>query len=427
MTTAPITMTLERARAAWIQAQGLDGSAGTALRPVLERTGFVRTLGGVDVYLALKARLPGLRRADLDAAVMNSEAQVIPAVRGCIYLVGRRDVPVALRLADSLARARGEKEQAKAGIKKGEIDKVAKAVLALLEQRGALTTDAIRKGLGDKVVRSLGEAGKKVGMSSPLPSALRVLEFDGKVERTLDGGRLDSERYLWRAVKQQKQAAGAARLPADRAGLLAIVGELFVRASGPAHMKEFSCWSGVGQREAKAAFDSLALIPIVVDGLTEPRWAFPDQVAAWKDQDAARQAVAFLPFEDNLIALQGGAAALIDQAHHGITVPSWGMARASTIGQAKHMSARCVVGDGKVVGLWDFDPDAGEVVYRCFAPVAAATRARLDRAAGETSKFLADDLGHGRSFSLDTDDELRKRSAWVRGMGAKPTARRSAR
>jgi len=53
-------------------------------------------------------------------------------------------------------------------------------------------------------VRSLGEKGKKLGLSSTLPPALRTLEFEGRIERTLEGGRLDSERYLWRLPARER-------------------------------------------------------------------------------------------------------------------------------------------------------------------------------------------------------------------------------
>jgi len=42
-----------------------------------------------------------------------------------------------------------------------------------------------------------------------------------------------------------------------------------------------------------------------------------------------------------------------------------------------------------------------------------AARKHLDAAAEDLACFLADDVGHGRSFSLDTDDELRARSRQV--------------
>jgi hypothetical protein len=124
--------------------------------------------------------------------------------------------------------------------------------------------------------------------------------------------------------------------------------------------------------------------------------------------------VALLPFEDNLIALQGGPAALVDARHHALEVPSWGSQGTGPLADAAHLSLRPVVADGRIAGFWEYDPDAQEVVLGGLdgpLPAAAHERAR------DVSAFLAKDVGHGRSFSLDTDDALRERAAWVRALG----------
>ena len=58
----PDAQPLERARDVCIAAQGLPRSPDATLGSVLERNGFVRTLGGSDAYLALLCRVPGLTR-----------------------------------------------------------------------------------------------------------------------------------------------------------------------------------------------------------------------------------------------------------------------------------------------------------------------------------------------------------------------------
>ena len=104
---------------------------------------------------------------------------MVPAARGCMYLVARPQVALALRLAARLTLPRAEREHAKAGIRPREVEELAAAVRETLTRKGPLTTEALRKALPEGSVRSLGEVGKKVGISSALPSALRLLEFDG--------------------------------------------------------------------------------------------------------------------------------------------------------------------------------------------------------------------------------------------------------
>lgn len=414
MPTKPaLRLSLEQARRAFIAAQGFPVPAGRSPVQVLEETGFVRTLGGVDVYLAVRARMRGMRRADLDGSVARHEAQVIPAVRGCMYLVPRRDVPLALRVADVLSRSRFEREQEKAGIRPGEAAELGAAVLQTLRERGPLGTDALRKALPPGTVRSLGEAGKKVGLSSPLPPALRVLEFAGQVERTLESGRLDSERYLWRAT--ERSPFEGARLPEDPADLYVELARIFLRGAGLGSQKDLAGWAGIAQRDARAALEKGGFLPVEIEGVRDLHYALEerrDLLAATDIEDA----VAFLPFEDNLVHLHGGPAVLVDEAHHATTVPAWGsMGRGTTLGDAKHMSLRSFVAEGRISGFWELDPDARSVVYTGFGALSAGIRTRLAAAAEDLTNFLVDDLGHGRSFSLDTDEELRKRSAQIRG------------
>jgi winged helix DNA-binding protein len=408
-----LRLALDQARRVFAAAQGFPARPGRNPVAVLEETGFVRTLGGVDIYLAVRARVPGMRREDLEGVVERQEAQVVPAVRGCMYLVARRDVPLALRVADLLSRARDEREQEKAGIRPGEVEEIGKAALETLRQKGPLTTDALRKALPAEAVRSLGEQGKKVGLSSALPPALRRLEFEGKVERILAGVRLDSERYLWR-VPARSPFEGA-RLPDDPIDLHAGMARIFLHAAGLGTLKDFAGWAGIAQRDAKAALERTGAVPVEVEGagihhLLEDRKDLLDT--------AADNGIALLSFEDNLVHLHGGPALLVDEAHHATPVSSWGMGRSTTLGEAKHLSLRAVLAGGKIAGFWEYDPDAREVVYRTFDKISASIRSKLDEAAEDVARFLSEEMGHGRSFSLDTDDELRKRSAQVSGAGA---------
>jgi hypothetical protein len=402
-------LTRDQLRQVCVAAQRLSPAPGRSPVAALEESGFVRTLGGVDVYIAVRARVPGLRREDLDGAVAAQPAQVIPAARGCMYLVPRRDVPLALRVAGLLSRSRDERDHEKAGVKPGEVEEVAQAALEALRERGPLTTDGLRKAMPAGTLRSLGEQGKKVGISSALPGALRRLEFEGLVERTLENRRLDSERYLWRAAAVSP--FDGVSLPDDPIDLYAGMAWLFFHAAGLATQKDFAGWIGIAQRDAKAAIERLGLLPVEVEGSKDLHY-LPEDRRGLLEESA--DAVALLSFEDNLIHLHGGPAFLVDEAYHGAPVPSWGMGRPSTLGEARHLSLRSFVADGKIAGFWEYDPDTREIVVRPFGTLPATTRARVDAAAADLSRFLTGDLGHGRSFSLDTDEELRKLSAKIR-------------
>ena len=91
-----LTLDLDRARAAWSAHAGLESPSATPA-DAARAAGWARTLGGIDAYVALKARAPGLGRADFDAALAAGDVRISPAVRGCIYLVPGDQAPLALK------------------------------------------------------------------------------------------------------------------------------------------------------------------------------------------------------------------------------------------------------------------------------------------------------------------------------------------
>jgi len=417
----PIRLTRTQACAAILSAQGLNAPRGELI-PTVEKTGFIRTLGGVEVYLAARARVPTLKAKDLDIATAERRLSVVPTVRGCIYLVAQRDVPVSLRTADLLGRSRLQKEREKAGIKKGELEKLGDLAVETLTVNGAMTADALRKAMPESAVRSLGDKGKKAGLSSTLPPALRVLELAGRVERTLENGRLDSERYKWRATT--KNTLAAANLPQELADLSPRLAEIFLRAAGIARVDDFMCWSGLNKRDASAGLAKLKTRPVVVEGFKDA-WlslssAFVD------DAPSADEVCTLLGFEDNAFGLNVGTALFADPVFHSMKVPAWGSATKVSLAEARHLSQRPVIADGRMVGFWDYDPDVKKAVFGLFEAVSKESKRRLDEQAAGVSTFLATELGHGRSFSLDTDDELRARVAFVKTLKAKVVKRKSA-
>src|ERR1043165_1324328 len=307
----PETMTLAQARALWWHKQALAGATKGSLPAVIGDSGWLRTLGGTDVYIAARARRPGMKRAELDAAVAAGELRVQPAVRGCIYLVPSAAVPDLLALNAEAWRTQTEKELAKIGKTIAVVETLAPAVLAALTE--PLTPDAIRKAFrGD--IPSFGDAGKKVGLSSPRPLALRLLEFAGKIERTLDNGRLDSERYLWR--KTAGKLAAPAREHDQR---VANVVDAFLGFAGPATLAQLSAWSGRAQRDLKTAIGKLDTTAVEVEGLGEAYVRSADRTA----KPPPPRGTALLAFEDNYL-VNHGVSAVADLQHHAIDAQLWG-------------------------------------------------------------------------------------------------------
>jgi hypothetical protein len=289
------------------------------------------------------------------------------------------------------------------------VEGLAPGVLAALT--GPMTTDAIRKAFqGD--ITSFGDAGKKVGLSSPLPLALRLLELAGKIERTLDGGRLDTERYLWR------RTAGKLPAPArDHEAQLARVVDAFLGFAGPATLAQLSAWSGHPQRDLKAAIARLDAVEVVVEAMGAAHLRRADLAA----RPPPPRGTALLALEDNYLNSHG-VAVVTDPRHHAFEVDLWGgTGKPAPLGKANHMLSRSIVVDGVVAGFWEVDPRSAGAVWHTFEPAPAPLARTLDELTAATARFLLDELGHARVFTLDTMDDVQTRADRIAQLtGKKP-------
>ncbi|MEO6597792.1 MAG: crosslink repair DNA glycosylase YcaQ family protein [Planctomycetota bacterium] len=403
-------------RAVRIVAQRFGGGAKAQARTKTpDSLGYVRTLGGADAYLAARARIPGLTRGNLEALVAEEALRVVPAVRGCIYLVPAADAALCLRTAHAQSATRDARDAERAGIRKGELDNVAAAVLESLRSSGPETTDGLRRRLPDGTLRSLGERGKKAGVSSALPPALRQLEFAGKIARLPVEGRLDHEKYVWRPTTTDPFAA--ADLPCDNDQLHGRLLTRFLGFAGASDLGAFCAWSGLTQRDAKAALPHAEFVPVNAKNLGAGAMASAEIETLLRRAERAADAIAFLPFEDNLVHLTGGLSPFVVEEMHNLSVPTWGKGKTmQPLGSTRHAMFRSILADGRIRGFWEYDPDASDLVTHLFDPPAKPVRTAIEAAATETATFLREQIGHGRSFSLDSDDELRRRVAQLRKM-----------
>ena len=192
----PQSLTPERLRAWSWHRQGLDGSlAGCTAEQVLARAGWARSVGGANPYLTLFARA-GIRREQVDADVLAHRILELPAARGCTYVLGREDFAWALQLGRDAAES-AFKVVGRLGVDRGEITLLEEQVLhTLAEAEGPMDPRQLKDELGDSV-RNLGEEGKKKGATTTLPTALGILQSDGRIRRVPANGRLDQQRYAY--------------------------------------------------------------------------------------------------------------------------------------------------------------------------------------------------------------------------------------
>lgn len=378
-------------RAFQSQRQGLDGSlAGEPPTAVLERTGWVRSVGGASPYLALFARA-GTSRAAADAAVAALAIQELPCARGCTYVVPEVDYALALRAGQGRGEG-AEIELAKkhCGVTDKEIAALSEAVLGALE-KGPTDPKGLKDTLGDKV-RHLGETGKKRGLTTTLPLALGLLQSRGEIRRVPATGRLDQQRYAY-ALWRPSPLTGA------RLGEMEVSIELakrFYRWATPATPAQFAWWAGLGVKAARAVVAELSLVPLE-EG--DPRLMFADDREALlsfaRPKEPAYRLVGSL---DNIAHLRREVASLLSEAHAEIEI--WDEKKQKPGGSLTDLPYHAIVDRGQLVGVWDYDPAASALVYKTFGKATAALQQEVAR----VEAFIRADLGDLRSFSLDSPE-----------------------
>jgi DNA glycosylase AlkZ-like len=209
---------------------------------ILERCGWSRSVGGAGPYLTLFSR-GGASRETTDKAASTLAIHELPTL----------------------------------GVTEKEVDKLCDAVVKALEQ-GALDPDGIREATG-KASRSLGEEGKKRGLTTTLPLALGRLQTEGRIRRVPVNGRLDQQRYAYVNWTPNPLATYPESL---ETAFTELARRLF-RWIGPATLGEFQWFAGLGVKATKQAVDSLGLVP------AEPgsdRLLLADDVAAFRALEA---------------------------------------------------------------------------------------------------------------------------------------------
>ncbi len=371
---------IQKLRAWWSHRQALDGRLdGSSAADVLAETGWARCVGGVAPYLTLFSRA-GISRENADDAVRNLEIHELPAARGCTYVVPAADFALALKAGENF-RANEMKVANKLGVTGKEIDRLCDAVLKALDQ-DALDPEEIRAATG-KASRSLGEEGKKKGISTTLPLALGKLQAAGDIRRVPVNGRLDQQRYKYAAWKPNPTA----QFKLSEQEVQTEIARRFFHWIGPASIAEFQVFSGLSGKAAKAAIEPL-INTTGLETIGEDRLIPAGQRDAFESFSAPKQAdYRLVASIDGISLLHRDVETVVDAAD---------LAR---FGKTVEDSPGHRIFDrGRWVGSWEYDPETESIAWVAFI----AKNRELEKAVARMEQFVREQLGDARSFSLDS-------------------------
>lgn len=371
---------------------------------VLERTGWARSVGGVGPYLTLFART-GTTREAIDHAVANREIYELPSARGCTYVVPAADFALALKLGQPASDIPINTAKKYCEVTDAELDALYEAVLTATAGR-ALTPEQLREACGG-AVRSLGDAGKKRGMSTTLPLALGYLQTQGEIRRVPVNGRLDQQRYAY-IRWESNPLKGFALTQAEAATELA---RRYFQWIGPATLAEFQWFSGFGVAAAKAAIAPLGLVPLAPD---EPQLILPQDQEAYREFVVpAEPQLSLLSSLDGLMLLRRDLRSLLANADQENPVYTE-KGRAVAAGGLSDAPCHVIADRGQLIGFWEYDTERQEIVWITFSPPPTG----LQEVIARTEGFVRDQLGDARSFSLDSPASRAPKIAWLRAQAA---------
>jgi hypothetical protein len=392
----------EKLRAWYSHLQGLDGSlAGAKPAEVLARTGWARSVGGVAPYLTLHARA-GTSREAADKSVESLEIHELPAARNCTYVVPTEDFALALTVGAGFWGAE-LRTALKLGVTEKEIDKLCDAVVKALS-KGALEPDQIREAVGS-ATRSLGEEGKKKGITTTLPLALGRLQAMGEIRRISLNGRLDQQRYkysLWRPNPLAKF-----RMNEDQA--MTELARRYYSWIGPATIAEFQWFSGLGVKAAKIAVEPLKLLPVSAgDG----RLMLPNLREKFEKYSVPKDPHYVLVSSlDGVSLLRRDLRALLDSADSARELFLEKDTRPA--GTLQDLPSHAILDRGRLVGLWEYDTGTESIAWMTFIK----KNKDLEKAVARSEEFVRAQLGDARSFSLDSPKSRAPRIAFLRNAG----------
>jgi hypothetical protein len=337
--------------------------------------------------------------ATVHMAAESGEFQEIPAARGCTYLVPAGDWRVALSAGGAQAsHAARRTARNHLGVDDLEIEDLGEAVLLVLHD-GPKSSAEIRAELGERV-RNLGEAGRKQGQTTTLPLATGKLQAEGRIRRITKNGRIDTERYLYAIWTDSPLKAG----PLEGREAEAALAERYWSWVGVASMAEFRTFSGLAAAAAKAAVAELDLQPVEEDRLVRSA----DRAALDSFAIPSEPRYAFLGNLDSLLHLRRSTASILsteDADRVRLQAPE--LLRTGVLAEC---DVHVIVDRGQVVGFWDYDPEAQDLVDWFWEPPNAEYRAVRDSHA----TWVRQELEDFRADSLDSPKSRRPRLQLLR-------------
>jgi hypothetical protein len=241
-----------------------------------------------------------------------------------------------------------------------------------------------------------------------LVTALIDLSVRGIIQRFPVDGRLDSAKYMYelRHPDDRPDLGGEG----DDATVAAKALDYFLDRHGPATVDEISWWSGLTKTAVREALGTLGARSVTMPGAKDA-WLLARDVRSWESfQPDKNDRVTFLPYRDPFVHMRRNPSVLARKA----TFPVLDvMLRRTRIGEVDTLYHHVILSGADAVGVWEYDPDAEEVVTRLWDADATLRRSVAGAAVG-AADFIREQLCDAKLSAVDPPDKRAKRIAFCR-------------
>ena len=343
----------------------------------------------VTPHLALWARVPGLRTADVDAALYDDRSLwrlhsirrtlwVVPVADGPDHLAGATAaiaVKDRRKLHGWVTESTGEQDPA------GWLDGLAaevRAVLAGAEPVRTTDLQAAVPALATTITLGSGRWSQEQRIASRL---LYLMAMDGQIVRAATLGTWRASQYRWARTEDWFGVDHAAAVrAADPAAARARILGAYLARFGPATRDDLRWWTGWTVAQVMAAVADCAAEAVRLADGTDAWVAAGDTGPVEPAPD--------VPAEGVVTLLPG-----LDPTSMGWKARAWYLGEHTTFGRTL-FDTNGNIGptiwlDGHVVGVWA-QRGSGEVVTHLLADVGAEHRDRIARRAADLQSWLGD-------------------------------------
>lgn len=277
------------------------------------------------------------------------------------------------------------------GVTDEEIRRLEDCVLDALKC-GALEPKALKEAVGD-ASRNLGDEGKKRGQTTTLPLALGFLQSQGRIRRIPVNGRFDQQRYAYTVW----DPSPLSQCVLSHEEAFAALAKRYFRWIGIAQVGHFQWFSGLGVKAAKEAVSMAGAMPLS-DG---SEWLLlPDEREEFEAFEVSSEPIYRLVSGlDSIFMLRRDLPNLVDYSDKARSM--LGVKGPLSIGNGlQDLSNHAILDRGRLIGIWEYDSFAQEIVWVSFVGKPDALKAEVKK----TETFIREQLGDCRTFSLDSPE-----------------------